>query len=207
MKLKPIYIYSIVIIIAVVVIAMFSSNIFESENPAGTSDSQMPNDATHQSMRGKMPSGENVDQTAMQKLQQLEKEVEANPNDTLKMKKLSTYYAIGHQKEKAITLLEKVLAKGPDRLDILQGLTYLEYMQKNFSKAEFYNNKVYKLTNGSLESQLNIAVIEEGKGNTDKAKNLYQSLIKKNPNTEVAKMAQSSLDRLNSPVPANPHAH
>lgn len=205
MKLKPIYIYGIVIIVAVAVIAIFSSNIFTGENPAGTSNSQMPDDAMHQSMRGKMPSRDNVDKSAMQKLQELEKEVEANPNDTLKMKKLSSYYAIGHQKEKAISLLEKILAKGPNRVDILQALTYMEYAQKNFTKAEFYNNQVSKLTNGSLESQFNVAVIEEGKGNKDKAKKLYQSLAKNNPNTDIAKMAQAALDRINSPAPANPH--
>lgn len=205
MKLKPIYIYGIVIIVAVTVIAIFSSNIFTSDNPSGTSNSQMPDDAMHQSMRGKMPSRDNVDKSAMQKLQELEKEVEANPNDTLKMKKLSSYYAVGHQKEKAISLLEKILAKGPNRIDILQALTYMEYSQKNFSKAESYNNQVFKLTNGSLESQFNIAVIEEGKGNKDKAKKLYQSLLKNNPNTDIAKMAQAAIDRINSPAPANPH--
>ncbi|MFA7289306.1 MAG: tetratricopeptide repeat protein [Melioribacteraceae bacterium] len=207
MKLKPIYIYGIVIIVAAIVIAIFSSNIFTSENPAGTSNSGAPDDAMHQSMRGKMPSKDNVDKSSMQKLQQLEREVEANPNDTLKMKKLSSYYAIGHQKEKAISLLEKILVKGPNRVDILQALTYMEYVQKNFTKAESYNNQVFKLTNGSLESQFNIAVLEEGKGNVDKAKTLYQSLIKKHPKTDIAKMAQAALERINSPAPANPHMH
>jgi len=205
MKLKPIYIYGIVLIVAIAVIAIFSSNIFTGENPAGTSNSQMPDDEMHQSMRGKMPSKDNVDKSAMQKLQELEKDVEANPNDTLKMKKLSSYYAVGHQKVQAISLLEKILDKGPNRIDILQALTYMEYSQKNFSKAETYNNQVSKLTNGSLESQFNVAVIEEGKGNTDKAKKLYQSLVKNNPKTDIAKMAQAALDRINSPAPANPH--
>ncbi len=71
---------------------------------------QMPDDSIHQGMMNPIaqkPTKENVTNSIMQHMEELKKEVEAHPNDTLKMRQYAEFLNEAHQNSQAIDLLSK----------------------------------------------------------------------------------------------------
>lgn len=199
MKIKPLYIYLLVFIVFVGAVIFFSGNTKKAE-PNSAMNGQMPSDDVHKGLKAKgnneAPSANNVMEEAKQKLANLKKEVEANPDDTLKLKEYAVMLGGGHQPEEAIKMFEKILKKGPNRIDIMHALTFLYFNKGDLSKAEEYTNNVLSVDRNNKEANFNLGAIAATKGDKVKAKEIWNSVIKKFPNTDVAKLAQSALESL-----------
>ena len=202
MKIKPLYIY--VAAIAVVILALFildagTSN--EVNNPTmGMQNQEMPMDDIHKGLSASgegMPSKSNVSQDIMQRMAMLKSEVEANPNDTAKVREYADLIGMAHKQKEAINLYNSILAKDPKRIDIYLSLTLLYYNQGNLDKAEECTNNILKYEPQNLEATYNSGIIYAAKGNKERAKEIWEGLVKNYPDTEAADFARQSLQKLN----------
>jgi tetratricopeptide (TPR) repeat protein len=200
MKFKPIYIYLGVFLVFVLAIVFFSGVAKES-NSAGTiaEGAQMPDDDIHGGMRsrgnGDMPSKDNVMKEATEKMNALKLEVEKNPNDTSKVREYADMMAV-HNPEEAIKLYQRIIKIDPKRVDILLQLTFTYYNMGNLDKAVEFNDRVLSVDKNNLYAQYNLGGLAQAKGDNKKAIAIWKELAKKNPNTEVAHIAEQAAKQL-----------
>ncbi len=196
MKIRPLYIYVALVILAFVILFFASqNNDSSSEVPSSISGKEMPKDAVHEGLT-ENPSGANVSKEFKAKMEALKKEVDANPNDTLKMREYADLLTASHQPNKALPYYQKILNKDPKRKDILFSLTFIYYTDKNYDKAEEITNKILTYDKNDLEAVYNLGAIAAARGNKAKAKDIWTKLVKEHPDAKAAKLAQNSLTQL-----------
>lgn len=201
MKIKPLYIYLSVLIAAIIFLIVFTSDVNDDEKNPMTGNSGMPQDEIHKGLDPNNPSGANVSAEVKKRMDQLKKEYESNPQDTLKMKNYADFLAMAHKPNDAVPLYEKILQKDPKRTDVRFSLALIHYNKSDFQKAEEIINKVFEYDKKNLQAKYNLGAIAATKGDKEKAKQYWEELIKESPNSETAKMAQESLSALNNPSP------
>lgn len=202
MKIKPLYIYLSVLAAAIIFLVIFTSdNNKEEANPM--TGKGMPQDEIHKGLDPHNPSGSNVSSEVKMRMDELRKEYESNPQDTLKMKNYADFLAMAHKPDQAVPLYEKILQKDPKRTDVRFSLALIHYNRSDFPKAEEIINKVLDYDKKNAQAKYNLGAIAATKGDKEKAKQLWTDLIKESPNTETAKMADESLKALERP--ASPH--
>lgn len=189
MKIKPLFIYLIVFIIFITGVILFSNSGTDKKAGPGISG-KMPNDEIHKAMtlpgKGEAPSKDNVIEQTRLEMSALKADLEKYPGDTLKMREYAAMLGAGHQPKEAIKLYEKILSKGPKRIDILLSLTFLSFDQGNLYNAENYTNKILLINKDNPDANYNLGAIEATKGNFVKAREIWNSVIKRFPNLEVA---------------------
>jgi tetratricopeptide (TPR) repeat protein len=193
MKLKPIYIYSGLIVIAVVLLIIFSGN---PEKKTETAGNQMPQDEIHKGIApgGKSePSAANVNEEVKQRMESLKEAYEETPEDTLKMRQYADFLSMAHNQEEAMKLYEKIIKKDPERTDIRLKLSLIYYHMQKFDAAENMVKEILKYDKMNGRAKFNLGVFEANKGNKEKAKELISQVIKENPGTELAKMAENAI--------------
>ncbi len=198
MKIKPLYIYISSIILVVIIVVVFTTINSNSEMPA-VADQQMPQDDVHkglQSPSSGMPSKVNVSQDIITKMETLKKEIEQNPNDTLKVREYADFLGMAHKPQDAVKLYNTILNKDPKRIDIYLKLTLLYYTQRDLDRAEESTKTILKYDSQNLEALYNLGVISAAKGDKEEAKEIWNNLIIKHPNTQAANFAKESLERL-----------
>lgn len=196
MKIKPVYIY-LGVFAAVILIFVITSQNSNNEN-IQTNAGQMPNDNIHQGLQnGDSPGKGNVSSNIKHQMDMLKKAVEENPEDTVQVKKYAELLASAHNPQKAVELYKSILNKAPQRIDILLGLTFAYYNMRDLNNAELYTRKVLNIDNNNKEANYNLGAIAAGRGNTEKAKEIWEGVIKKFPNTAVAQIAENSIQSLN----------
>lgn len=200
MKFKPIYLYGIlaaVIVVILLIIAPSGGN--EEKTNVDITNKQMPNDNVHKNMnKGMMdnPSSSNVSEEVKHKIEVMKKDVEANPNDTLKMREYADFLAAAHKPDEALIYYQKILDKDKNRKDVYFALTFVYYNQKNLVKAEEVTLQMYKLFPNDPMVNYNLGAIEATKGNKDKAREIWTKLIKDFPTDKTSELAKSSLNKL-----------
>ncbi|MBS3945908.1 MAG: tetratricopeptide repeat protein [Melioribacter sp.] len=196
MKIKPLYIYIILFASFIIGVIVFTNISSSSSNDKTTN--KIPDDEIHKGMGndGEMPSGMNVMEDARKKLEELKLSYEKNPDDTLKIKEYAEMLKFAHQTEKSIELYEKIIKKGPDRIDVLLELTFLYFNNGNLDKAEKYTNDILKINKDHQIGTYNLGAIAASRGDNAKAKSIWQGLAKKYPNTDIALIAQQSIMEL-----------
>jgi tetratricopeptide (TPR) repeat protein len=196
MKIKPLYIYLILFASFVIGVIIFTNISSSSSNDNSTN--KIPDDQIHRGMGndGEMPSGTNVMEDARKKLEELKLSYEKNPDDTLKIKEYAEMLKFAHQTEKSIELYEKIIKKGPDRIDVLLELTFLYFNNGNLDKAEAFTNDILKIDKEHQIGTYNLGAIAASRGDNAKAKSIWQGLAKKYPNTDIALIAQQSIMEL-----------
>ncbi|MFA6981010.1 MAG: hypothetical protein WC209_16920 [Ignavibacteriaceae bacterium] len=199
-KLSPVVIYPAIMIIAAVIIIVFSSDLTsekKSEQVGPVTTETLPNDDVHKNMGKEIPpSKDNVISGVKKRMEDLKVEVEKNPTDTAKVRMYADMLAEGHGQADAIKYYEMILKKDPKRTDILQSLGYIFYIQQDLNKAEAYIAKAYSLDKNNFQAFFNLGAIAATKGDNEKAKKIWKEIIAKRPNTEVAKLAQEGLQQL-----------
>ena len=121
MKIKPLYIYGVVVIAGLAVLLFFTSR----DNENITAD-KMPQDDIHKQFNTEQPPGKgNVAPEFYQQLEILRKEVEKTPDDTARVKEYADYLTAAHQFDSAVPYYEQILSKNPKRTDIYFALTYI----------------------------------------------------------------------------------
>ena len=200
MKIKPLYIY-IGIFIAVVVIIFFSLN--NSDKPASETSAvqgNIPQDDIHKGLTnpsgGGAPSKDNVMENIKVEIASLKKAVEENPEDTVSIKKYADIMSAAHKSQEAINYYDMIIKKDPNRKDIRLGLTLCYYNMGEYDTAEKYTNKILLLDKNNHEAQYNLGAIAAVKGDTEKARKIWNELIKKYPNEKISQLAKQSLSQL-----------
>jgi len=200
MKFKPIYVYAGVIVVFILAIVFFSDITKKGNTQATVSEgAQMPDDDIHGGMRsrgnGGMPGKDNVMQEMLEKMNALKLAVEKNPNDTAKVREYADLQ-MTHNPEESIKLYERILKIDPKRIDILLQLTFTHYNIGDVDKAVEYNNKVLSIDRNNLFAQYNVGGLAQVKGDNKKAIAIWKELARKNPNTEVAHIAEQAAKQL-----------
>lgn len=203
MKIKPLYLYiGGIIILVIAVILISGGGKTESQDQKVSSDitnQKMPDDEIHKSLKNKggmTPSKDNVNKEAMHQFEMLKKAYESNPNDTVKAKAYAQMLAAGHQPETAAKILEDILAKDKKRIDILLLLTMVNYNLKKYDKAEDYTKRILAIDKNHSEANYNLGAIYAEQGRKEDARKIWESIIKKYPNTQASKYAVMALNNL-----------
>lgn len=199
MKFKPIYFYGI-IAVAVVIILFVVSQTSNSENVnADITNKQMPMDDVHKNFNNggmQNPTSSNVTEEVKHKIEVMKKDVEANPNDTLKMREYADFLAAAHKPDEALLYYQKIIDKDKKRKDIYFAITFVHYSKGNLAKAEEVTRTMLQIFPGDPMAIYNLGAIEATKGNKEKAREIWTKLIKDNPNDETAELAKNSLNKL-----------
>lgn len=191
--------YAAVVVIAIAVV------VFTSWNGSKTSDSgvdimqqQMPDDDIHKNLKkpDDLPTKENVNESAIKQLEELKKSVEENPNDTLKLRQYADYLTMAHKQDEAISYYEKILKVNPKRTDIYISLAYIYFTQSDFNKAEEYTNRILSYDKNNVHALYNLGAIWASSNQKEKAKQVWERIVKEFPDTETSNLARNSLSRL-----------
>ncbi len=199
MKLKSIYLYGIVAAIAIITLIIVSQTTGDEKVGGNISNKEMPMDDVHKNLnKGMMdnPTGANVSEEVKHKLDVMKKDVDANPNDTLKIREYADFLAAAHRPNEAIIYYQKILDKDKKRKDVYFALTFVYYNQKNLVKAEEVTRVMYNLFPNDPMVNYNLGAIEATKGNKDKAREIWNNLVKNHPNDKTSELAKNSLNKL-----------
>ena len=201
MKFKIAYLYVILGLGVVVILFMLAGKNNEpaQQPPQNINSEQMPNDEIHKGLQNPVdgnPSKSNVSQEVYDKMDKLKKEVEADPNDTLKMREYADFMAAAHRPDEAITYYNKILKVNPHRIDVLFSLSMLFYSRQDYQKAEDYTKRILEKDKNNTQALYNLGAIAASKGDKDRAKTIWNKLISDYPGDETAELARSSLKKL-----------
>jgi len=198
MKFKPIYLYGVVVLIAAITLILVTQFNGDEKTNVDITNKQMPQDDVHKNFNHGMgnPTSENVSEEVKHKLDVMKKDVDAHPNDTLKMREYADFLFSAHKPDEALTYYQKILDRDSKRKDIYFSITFVYYNQKNFAKSEEVTQKMAKLFPDDVMVQYNLGAIEATKGNKEKAKEIWNNLIKNHPNDKTSDLAKTSLTKL-----------
>ena len=199
MKFKPIYLYGLVAAIAIITLIIVSQTTGDEKVVGDISNKEMPMDDVHKNLnKGMMdnPTGANVSEEVKHKLDVMKKDVDANPNDTLNIREYADFLAAAHKPDDAIVYYQKILDKDKKRKDVYFALTFVYYNQKNLVKAEEVTRVMYNLFPNDPMVNYNLGAIEATKGNKDKAREIWNNLVKNHPNDKTSELAKNSLNKL-----------
>jgi len=198
MKLKPVYLYGVVVIIAAITLFVVTRGGSDEKSNVDIKNKQMPNDDVHKNFNHGMgnPNSDNVSEEVKHKLDVMKKDVEAHPNDTLKLREYADFLFSAHRPEEALNYYQMILQKDGKRKDIYFAITFVYYNQKNLVKAEEITRKMSELFPDDVMVQYNLGAIEATKGNKDKAREIWEKLINSHPNDKTTELAKNSLKKL-----------
>ncbi|MBX3008460.1 MAG: tetratricopeptide repeat protein [Melioribacteraceae bacterium] len=197
MRFKPVYIYLLLFVVVIAALVFFSDT--TKKGTSTNSNNQMPNDEIHSNIdaEGDVPSKDNVMAEVGRRLDSLTTEVKKNPNDTLKVRELADLLTMAHRPDEAVAYYESILKRDPRRIDILLQLTFVHYQTGEFDLAENYTNKILQIDSKSAIALFNLAAIAQAKGDSEKAKKIWEKVAKENPNSQIGHIAEQSIIQLN----------
>jgi tetratricopeptide (TPR) repeat protein len=200
MKFKPIYLYGVVLAAAVVLLIFFSRSKDSNPDPETTNlqNENIPDDDIHNQlkMQESNPTKDNVTENFHKRMGELKQAVENNPNDTLKLKEYADFLAAAHKTEEAIRMYDRILKINPKRTDIYFSITLLYYNEKDLQKAEEYNEKVLMYDPTNSMALYNRGALAATRGDKEKARTIWEKIVKDDPDSEVGNLAKQSLTRL-----------
>jgi len=155
---------------------------------------QMPDDEIHRGLRDRQSM--QMDKELLVKIDSLKQIVNQNPKDTIALNHLGFFLMQAHKFDEAEIYFENLLKINPDRLDVLNVLAEMNFNLQKFEKSENYLKRIIKLEKNNEVAQYNLGVVYVMQGRKDEAKKVWTELIKKNPDSELGKMAKESLQGL-----------
>ena len=201
MKIKAKHIYLAVGIIAVVFLV--SVSLMQSSkkvpNEAAAENKSMPQDEVHKGMQqgaNQAPSKSNVSPEFLEKLKNMKSAADKNSKDTAKIREYADLIAEAHKTDEAIEYYEKIIKIDPKRLDIKLIIASLYYSKQDFTKCEITLNSVLSYDKNNYHALYNLGVVAATKGDNEKAKNIWNDLIKRNLNAQITKEAQEAIKSL-----------
>jgi tetratricopeptide (TPR) repeat protein len=199
MKFKPLYFYGAfaVVIIVTLIIVSQSSNTDNTKPIDITSEQKLPDDEIHNPLNsGESPNKDNVSEGFKHKLEVLEKSIEENPKDTLKIREYADLLAAAHKKDKAIEYYQKLLDINPRRTDILFSLSFIYYSSGELDKAEAETKKILAFEPDNANAQYNLGAITAGKGDKEGAREIWTKLVELYADDEIGTRAKNSIEKL-----------
>lgn len=195
-KIKPLYIYLLGIILTVIIFYFITKDTSQTTPaPGNIAGNQMPQDQVHKGLQ-QPPGASNVMPEIMQKMEEMKKDVDAHPNDTLKVRQYADFLAEAHQKDKALLYYQKILNINPKRIDILFTVAYINYSNRNFEEAEKDLKQVLNIDKRNVQAYYNLGAIAASKGDKIKAEQIWTKLIMEFPDSPLAQKAKESLTQL-----------
>lgn len=191
MKFKFTYIYLVLGLVTVGMIAYF----VVAKDIDKTKTTQMPNDEIHRNL-DQNPHGMNVDKEILAKIDSLKEVVSKNPKDSTALNHLGYFLLQVHKFDEAENYFEKLLEIKPDRSDVLNVLAEMNFNLQKFEKSESYLKRFLKYEKDNEIAKYNLGVVYIMQGKKDDAKKIWTEIVKKNPNSEIGKMAGESLKGL-----------
>ena len=197
MKIKSLYVYGIAILLVIAVIVITSTEVKNEivDDPQAT----MPQEDIHKGLSNKQgagPSKSDVKPEFWENLDKMGQEVEANPKDTLKVRKYAELLSMAHQTNKALEQYEKILKQDPNRVDILLSEGLLYFNEGKYSEAEKVTSRVLEIDKNHLEAKFNLGVIAVSQGEKEKARKIWTELKENNPGSEASEYAKEALKKL-----------
>ncbi|MGQ9644598.1 MAG: hypothetical protein ACUVT3_12135 [Ignavibacterium sp.] len=131
MKFKLVYLYGI-LVVAVITVIIIAINQKDNKIAAieDIANKQMPQDDVHKNI-GKdnpvMHGQVKVNEEVKKKMEEMKAAVDANPNDTSKVREYADFLLAAHKPDEAISYYEMILKKDPKRNDIRFSLTFIYY--------------------------------------------------------------------------------
>lgn len=197
-KNKSLLIYgSLVIIVALLLlISSLSGNEEAAENISGM-ESEMPQDDIHSQFNMKDHASQGkVKAEIMRKMADLKTAVEKNPSDTLKMREYADFLSMSHKTDEALNYYNKILAVDEKRVDILLAIGLIHFNSSNLKAAEETTLKILSINENHEEANYNLGAIAAKNGQNEKARKIWEDLVKRFPNSQVAKFAAEGLKKL-----------
>ncbi len=203
MKYKLIYIYLAVFAVILIAIVIYDSQntpVKQTEKiPADIQQQEMPQDEIHQGLgnpTGEQPSSANVLESVKERMKKLEDEIAKNPDDTVRIREYANFLLAAHRPDQALKYYNMILNKNPKRADILLSVTSIYFNKGDYKKAEETTMKILEFHKDNLEAKYNLGVIYAVTGRKEEAKKLWSDIINKYPESDVGKMAKSSITKL-----------
>lgn len=196
MKIKAIYIYLSLIIVALVTLIFISTT-----NTEVKESKNIPNDEVHNSLNSatmEKPSGNNVNSAFLEKMEEMQKELSENPSDTVKIKEYADLLLAAHKEKEAVQYYEKILNIDSNRIDILKTLSLIEFGNGKFNEAKEKISRLLLLEPNNPETIYNMGVIEVKMGDIESAKKQWSDLIANHPNTKMSEIAKQSIEKLSN---------
>ncbi|GAB6283714.1 MAG: hypothetical protein STSR0008_25070 [Ignavibacterium sp.] len=198
LKFKPSVVYPVLLVLLICVVVIFSqTNVFKQDKEQINTE-QMPDDEVHKGLKDKNAphSMMNISPEFKHQMEQLKKNIDDNPNDTLKIREYANLLAASHQPDEALKYYDMILSKAPKRIDILFEKSKIYYAENKLNEAENITNSILKLEPENPLAQYNIGAIAATKGDKEKARKIWNEVIKKYPKEEVSELAKKSLEKL-----------
>ena len=200
MKIKSLYVYGMAILLVIAVIVITNTENAEEKNEiVNDPQAAMPQDDIHKGLSNKQgagPSKSDVKPEFWENLDKMGDEVEANPKDTLQIRKYAELLSMAHQTDKALEQYEKILKVNPNRIDILLSEGLLYFNEGKYSEAEKVTSRVLEIDKNHLEAKFNMGVIAVSQGDEEKARKIWTELEENNPGSEAAEYAKEALKKL-----------
>lgn len=200
MKFKWVYVYPAVIILIIVILLLTTA---DKKTPAvhenEIENKKMPDDEVHKGLNNPAsvpPNKQNVTSSVFEQLEELRKEVEKNPIDTLKLREYADFLAAAHRPDEAIIYYEKILKIDPNKKEILFTLSFIYNNKGDFEKAENLTNKILKIDSKDSQALYNLGAINASRGSKVKAREIWERILREYPGSSSADLAKSGLAKL-----------
>ncbi|HKI78541.1 MAG TPA: tetratricopeptide repeat protein [Ignavibacteriaceae bacterium] len=140
------------------------------------------------------PQNSGVDLSNLQKINELEAQVKANPNDT------ESLLALAHLKndsglyQQAIVNYRQYLEKNPKNADARVDMGVCYYNLQDYKTAISEMEEALKYKPDHQIAFLNLGIVNLAAGNLDKSKEWLQKAVKTNPGNNIASRAKELLE-------------
>ncbi len=200
-KLTPQFVYPLFVLLLIVgLVILVSLEDSEPTKPSNELNAEnIPQDDIHKGLtqpNASAPSKDNVSEKFKQQIEMLRQAVEADPEDTVKMREFADLLFQSHQADMALTYYQRILAKDPKRIDILFSVAMYYYFKQDYNKTEEYTRKVLAIDKNNSQALYNLGAIAASRGDKEKARQIWNDVIKKFPGTPIAENANESLQQL-----------
>lgn len=170
-------------------VILVSSGIFDSLD---TIPVQETNNNVQQGNQTNPHSG--VDMNQLQKINDLEKVVNANPNDYVSLLNFAHLLNDSGFKDKAIEKYNIYLKSNPKEADVWVDLGVCYYDTHKYDDAIRCMKEGIKIDTKHQIANFNLGIVYSAMGNIAEAKSWWQKAYDINPNAEIAKKAKDLID-------------
>jgi TolA-binding protein len=181
---KKLYLIASVIGIFALVI-LFSSGVFDSDITT------VSNKTVDQS------NGSGIDLTSIQRINELEAKLNANPDDTATLLELAHLQNDSGFYNKAIPLYERYLNKFPSDANVRIDMGVCYYNLGNYEKAIKVMKKALEYDPKHQIGHLNLGIVNLTAGNVAEAEKWFKKTIELGPDTDAGKRAKELLNSHN----------
>ncbi|BDQ02540.1 tetratricopeptide repeat protein [Ignavibacterium sp.] len=172
--------------IVLILLILYVSGVFDATKVPSTNTMNFNNNTQQTQQPG-------VDLSAIQKINDLEAKVKANPNDHQTLLELAHLRMDSGFYEQAIQNYKTYLKHHPEDADVRIDMGVCYFNLRDFNTAITEMEKALQYQPNHQIGHLNLGVVNLNAGNLEKAKEYFKKAVEINPNTEAGKKAQQLL--------------